>query len=73
MLWEGFGLGGLTMLLTAGTSWGSLSMMAKSANERVSRILGVKAVIPDLRNFDWDIKARKRQGYAPCSWVCLLQ
>ena len=34
---------------------------------------GVKAVIPDLRNFDGDIKATKRQWYAPCCWVCLLQ
>ena len=46
MLWEGFGLGGLTMLLTAGTFWGSPSMMAKSANERVSRILGGEGSYP---------------------------
>ena len=60
MVWQGFGLGGLTSLLTAWSSWGSPSMMARSANERESRILGMEAVIPDLHNFDGDVKARNK-------------
>jgi hypothetical protein len=44
---------------------GSPSMMATSANGRESRLFRVEAVIPDLRNFDSYVKARKRQGCAP--------
>ena len=40
-------------------------MKETSENGRESRVFGVEAVIPDLRIFDGDIKARKRQGYAP--------
>ena len=64
-LWQGFGLGGLTSLFTVLSSLGSPSMMATSANGRESRLFRVEAVIPDLRIFDGDIKARKRQGYTP--------
>ena len=73
ILWQLFGLGRLTMPLTARSSWICPSIMARSANERESSIMGVKAVIPDLHNFDGDIKATKRQWYAPCCWACLLQ
>ena len=64
-LWQGFGLGGFTSLFTVRSSLGSPSMMATSANGRESRLFRVEAVIPDLRIFDGDIKARKRQGYTP--------
>jgi len=64
-LWQGFGLGGFTSLFTVRSSLGSPSMMATSANGRESGLFRVKAVIPDLRIFDGDIKARKRQGYTP--------
>ena len=57
--------GGLTSPFTVLSSMGSPSMMATSENGRESRLFGVEAVIPDLRIFDGDIKARKRQGYAP--------
>ena len=40
-------------------------MLATSANGRESRLFRVEAVISDLRIFDGDIKARKRQGYTP--------
>ena len=40
-------------------------MKETSENGRESRLFGVEAVIPNLRIFDVDIKARKRQGCAP--------
>ena len=64
-LWQGFVLGGLTSLFTILSSLGSPSVKETSENGRESRLFGVEAVIPDLRIFDGDIKARKRQGYAP--------
>ena len=64
-LWRGFGLRGLTLPFTVWSSLGSPSIVATSANERESRCLGMEAVIPDLRMFEEDIKARKRQGCAP--------
>ena len=40
-------------------------MMATSENGRESRLFRVEAVIPNHCIFVGDIKARKRQGYAP--------
>ena len=57
--------GGLTSPFTFLSSMGSPSMMATSENGRESRLFRVEAVIPDLRNIDSYIKARKRQGCAP--------
>ena len=64
-LWQGFGLGGLTSPFTVLSSMGSPSMMATSANGRESRLFRVEAVIPDLRNFDSYIKAKKKAGVCP--------
>ena len=65
------GLGRLTSLFTARSSWGSPSMLATSANGRESRLFGVEAVIPDICIFDSYIKARIRQGCSPSCWACL--
>ena len=47
------------------SSLGSPSMKETSENGRESRLFGVEAVIPNHCIFVGDIKARKRQGYAP--------
>ena len=64
-LWQGFGLGGLTSSFTVLSSLGSPFVKETSENGRESRLFRVEAVIPDFCIFDGDIKARKRQGYAP--------
>ena len=57
-LWQGFGLGGSTLLFTVLSSLGAPSVMATSANGRESRLLGWgNSSRPPY--FGRDIKAQK--------------